>query len=68
VSPKSQAAVILLAFFLGVLGVHRFYVGKIGTGLLMLFTGGVFGIMVVVDIVVAACGWFTDSEGRVIRR
>ena len=50
-SPKSFVATVLLAFFLGNLGIHRFYVGKIGTGLLMLITLGGFGIWYIIDIV-----------------
>ena len=44
VSKKNKMVALLLCIFLGVLGVHRFYVGKIGTGLLYLFTVGLFGI------------------------
>ncbi|MBQ3755018.1 MAG: TM2 domain-containing protein, partial [Clostridia bacterium] len=39
-SPKSRLVATLLCFFLGGLGIHRFYVGKVGTGILYLFTGG----------------------------
>ena len=66
-SPKSQIAVILLCFFLGCLGVHRFYVGKIGTGVLMLLTLGGFGIWTLIDLIIAICGKFTDAEGRLIK-
>jgi len=45
ISPKSRLVALLLCFFFGILGAHRFYVGKIGTGVLMLLTlgGSVFG-------------------------
>ena len=49
-APKSTAVTYVLWFFLGVLGIHQFYMGKIGRGLLYLFTAGVFGIMVIVDL------------------
>lgn len=68
VSRKSRLATLLLAIFLGVIGVHRFYVGKVGTGILWLFTGGFFGIGYIVDIILIACGSFRDSYGFPIVR
>src|SRR5271166_2049850 len=44
VSERSRLIALLLCLFLGYVGVHRFYVGKIGTGVLWLLTGGLFGI------------------------
>jgi len=62
-SPSSRWIAFILCFFVGVLGIHRFYVGKIGTGLLYLFTGGLFGIGWLVDLIMIACGSFTDMAG-----
>jgi TM2 domain-containing membrane protein YozV len=67
VSDKGFVPVLLLCFFLGVLGVHRFYVGKIGTGILQLITFGGFGIWTMVDFVMIAVGSFTDKEGLPIK-
>lgn len=64
VSTYSRLAALLFCLFLGVLGVHRFYVGKVGTGILWIFTGGCFGIGVLVDFIMICCGSFTDSYGR----
>lgn len=66
VQEKSRSTAALLCFFLGGLGIHRFYVGKIGTGLLWLFTGGLFGIGAIVDLISIAFGGFTDSEDRLL--
>jgi RNA polymerase subunit RPABC4/transcription elongation factor Spt4 len=65
-SPKSQTVVVILAFFLGVFGIHRFYVGKNGTAILQLLTFGGLGIWAFIDFIIAACGAFTDSDGRKI--
>lgn len=67
VSDKGFVPTILLCFFLGTLGVHRFYVGKIGTGLLMLVTFGAFGIWTLVDFVMIVVGNFSDKQGRLIK-
>lgn len=66
-SPKSKAVAALLCFFLGALGVHRFYAGKIGTGVLWLLTAGLFGIGSLVDFFIILFGGFQDAEGRKIR-
>jgi len=63
VSAKSRLAAFLLCTFLGALGVHRFYVGKVGTGILWLLTLGCFGIGVLVDWIVILCGTFKDNNG-----
>lgn len=63
-SPKSAITALLLCIFLGPFGAHRFYVGKIGTGILMLLTAGGFGIWSLIDLVFIACCEFKDKEGR----
>lgn len=57
----------IICFFFGVLGIHRFIVGKIGTGVLYLFTAGLFGIGVIVDFIMLLIGTFTDSKGKFIK-
>lgn len=57
---------LLLCAFLGGLGVHRFYAGKIGTGILMLVTLGGCGIWWLIDLIFIVTNQFTDDEGRII--
>ncbi len=57
---------LLLCFFLGILGVHRFYNGKIWTGLLMIFTLGGLGIWVTIDLIMVLFGKFTKKDGSLI--
>ena len=61
---KSKVVAALLCFFLGGLGIHRFYVGKIGSGILMLLTSGGCGIWALIDFIMILCGSFKDSDGR----
>ncbi len=65
-SEKDWLVTLLLCLFVGGLGVHRFYAGKIGTGILQLVTGGGCGIWYIVDLIMIITGKFTDSEGKLI--
>ncbi len=60
---KDWLIALLLCVFVGGLGVHRFYTGKIATGIIMLCTGGGCGIWWIIDIILIATGSFTDSNG-----
>lgn len=61
-SSKSRTIALLLAIFLGMFGAHRFYAGKIGTGVLYLFTLGICGVGWIYDIVMICLGRFTDKQ------
>ena len=67
ISEKGFVPTILLCFFLGVFGIHRFYVGKIGTGILMLLTLGGLGIWSLIDFIIIVCGNFKDKQGLSIK-
>ena len=51
---KNFIVALLLSIFLGSIGVDRFYLGNIGLGVLKLLTGGVFGILYIIDIILIA--------------
>ena len=66
-SDKSLLIATVLAgvfFFTGLGGLHRFYIGKIGTGLLMLFTLGGLGIWALIDLIVLITGNFRDRDNN----
>ncbi len=67
-SQKTILPPFLLCTLFGVFGIHRFYAGKIGTGLLQLVTMGGLGIWTLVDHIMLAWGAFTDSGGNRITR
>lgn len=66
-SKRDFVPTVLLALLLGGLGVHRFYVGKVGTGILMLLTMGGLGIWTIIDIIMIVLGKFEDAEGHVVK-
>ena len=68
VSKKSKTTALLLCIFLGGLGIHRFYVGKTGTGLLYMLSGGICGIGWIIDIILIATGNFKDTFDLPLRQ
>lgn len=63
-SHKSRAIALLLCLFFGVIGVHKFYLGRVGLGILYLLTGGLFGIGIFVDVLVLLLGSPRDGYGQ----
>lgn len=63
ISKKNKSVAFLLCLFLGYFGAHKFYVGKIGGGILYLFTGGLFGFGWLIDTIVILTGNFKDEFG-----
>ncbi len=66
-SSKDWLVTLLLSLFLGTLGIHRFYAGKIGTGILQLITLGGCGVWTLVDIIMIVTGNFKDKDGLYIK-
>jgi hypothetical protein len=65
-SEKSALTAFILCLFFGSLGVHRFYVGKVGTGILMLLTAGGLGLWYLYDLISIVCNNFSDSQGKIL--
>jgi TM2 domain-containing membrane protein YozV len=65
-SDKSNVVALLLCFFLGCFGIHRFYVGKVGTGILQLVTLGGLGIWALIDLILIILQKFEDGEGNAL--
>ncbi len=69
ISTKSRLVAALLCFFLGWLGVHRFYVGKIGTGILTIITlFGFCGLWPLIDFIFILLGGFKDKQGNPLKK
>ncbi len=68
VSDKDWLITFILCFFLGYLGLHHFYCGKVGKGILFILTGGLFGIGILVNLILIVMKRYKDSEGRIVCR
>ena len=66
--PKEWLVTLLLAFFLGVLGIHRFYTGHTMTGVAQLLTVGGCGIWAFIDFIMILLGNFKDAQGRPLKK
>ena len=65
-SERSRGVALALAAILGPFGAHRFYVGKTGTGILMLCTLGGAGLWYLYDLIMVAGGSFRDAQGKLV--
>lgn len=67
-SEKTILPAFILCFFLGIFGAHRFYVGKIGSGVAQLLTLGGLGIWSFIDFIVILIGKFKDKQGNTLSK
>ena len=66
-SDKSRAVALVVGSVLGIFGAHRYYVGKIGTGVLQTLTFGGCGLWWTYDMILLAFGSFRDADGRLVK-
>ena len=66
-SSKDWITALLISFFLGGLGIDRFYLGYTGLGIAKLLTLGGCGIWAIIDFILIAMRKVTDSDGRVLK-
>ena len=67
-SEKDWTITLVLCLLGGGIGAHRYYVGKVGTGILYTLTIGLFGIGYLVDLVKIITGKFTDKDGKYVQK
>lgn len=67
-SDKSKTVALILCILGGYIGLHYFYVGRIGKGLLYMFTFGFCGIGWILDLIAILTGGFKDNAGAALRR
>ena len=66
ISEKKWSTTLICFVLLGIFGLHRYYVGKTGTGIIWTLTAGCFGIGAIIDLVMILTGNFTDADGALI--
>ncbi|MHC4237369.1 MAG: TM2 domain-containing protein [Planctomycetota bacterium] len=66
-SEKSGIACLLFLLLLDPFGIHRMYVGKVGTGILYLLTFGGLGLWWLIDLILLITGSFTDADGATVK-
>lgn len=64
VSDKDLITTLLLCYFAGIFGVHHFYCGRTGKGILYILTFGLFGIGAFIDLLLIAMRKYKDGEGK----
>lgn len=64
---KSKGVAAILCILLGWLGIHRFYTGKVGTGILYFLTFGFMGFGILIDLILILTGSFRDKSGMPLK-
>jgi len=67
-APKDWLIALILCFFVGYLGIHRFYTGSVGIGIIQLFTFGGCGVWTLIDFILILTGSYRDNKGRPLVR
>jgi TM2 domain-containing membrane protein YozV len=65
---RTYVVAVLLSFFLGCLGVDRFYLGYTGLGILKLLTLGGLGVWALIDFILIAVGKLKDADGNALEK
>lgn len=67
-SSKDKKTAMILCVLLGLIGIHDFYLGRIGSGILKMFTGNFFMFGWISDIIKIATGTYKDGAGEPLRK
>jgi len=65
---KQTALILCLLGFIGIGGIHDFYLGKYGAGIIKLLTVNIFGIGTILDLIKISSGGYRDNAGAPLRK